>query len=108
VASRVEHELRQARRFQAEGRAGRARVCARRAAGWSVGPTYRRLTGAEPPSSAMSLLQWYASHPDTPDPLRQAARRLTVHVTQEHALPHPEDPIADAQTLIDALRPPET
>jgi hypothetical protein len=104
LASRVDRELRQAGRFRAEGRAGRSRVCARRAAGWAIGPTFRRLTGTEPPASALSLLQWYAAHPATPDRLRRAAQRLTVHVTEDHALPHPDDPLEDARALIEGLR----
>jgi hypothetical protein len=102
--NRIEHELEQAARFRAEGRPGRARVCARRAAGWAIGPTYRRSTGAEPPASAMVLLLWYATFPEAPDPLRRVAGRLTTHVTEDHALPHPEDPYDDARLLVDELR----
>jgi hypothetical protein len=102
--NRIEHELEQAARFRAEGRAGRARVCARRAAGWAIGPTYRRTTGAEPPASAIVLLLWYATFPEAPDPLRRAAGRLTTQVTEDHTLPHPEDPYDDACLLVDELR----
>jgi len=101
---RVAHELEQAVRFRAEGRLGRARVCARRAAGWAIGPTYRRSTGDPPPSSAMVLLRWYRDFAEASDSLRRAAARLTTHVTEDHTLPHPEDPIDDARQLIDALR----
>jgi hypothetical protein len=94
----------EADRFRAEGRAGRARVCARRAAGWAIGPTYRRSTGAEPPANAMTLLRWYRDFPEATESLRRAAGRLTTHVTRDHALPHPEDPVDDARTLIEALR----
>ena len=93
---RVAHELEQAVRFRAEGRLGRARVCARRAAGWAIGPTYRRSTGDPPPSSAMVLLRWYRDFAEASDSLRRAAARLTTHVTEDHTLPHPEDPIDDA------------
>ena len=101
---RVDQELEQAARFHAEGRLGRARVCARRAAGWAIGPTYRRSTGDTPPVNAMTLLRWYCDFEDAAEPLRRAAGRLTTHVTRDHALPHAEDPVDDARKLIDALR----
>ena len=101
---RVDQELEQAARFHAEGRLGRARVCARRAAGWAIGPTYRRSTGDTPPVNAMTLLRWYCDFAEAAEPLRRAAGRLTTHVTRDHALPHAEDPVDDARKLIDALR----
>jgi hypothetical protein len=102
--SQIDHELQEAARFRAEGRAGRARVCARRAAGWAIGPTYRRSTGGEPPTNAMTLLRWYRDLTAAPERLRRAADRLTTRVTRDHDLPHPEDPVEDARMLIDALR----
>ena len=101
---RVDQELEQAARFRAEGRLGRARVCARRAAGWAIGPIYRRSTGATPPVNALTLLRWYCDFAEAAEPLRRAAGRLTTHVTRDHALPHAEDPVDDARKLIDALR----
>lgn len=103
AGDRVERELHQAERFRADGQAGRARVCARRAAGWALGPVYRRQTGDEPPASALTLLRWYGDSPVAPDQLRRAARRLTTRVTHEHDLPHPEDPIDDARLLIEGI-----
>jgi hypothetical protein len=101
---RVDQEIEQAARFRAEGRLGRARVCARRAAGWAIGPTYRRSTGDAPPGSALTLLRWYRDFTGAPETLRRAAGRLTTHVTRDHALPHAQDPIDDAQMLIEAVQ----
>jgi hypothetical protein len=103
-AARIDREIEQAFRLRAEGRLGRARVCCRRAAGWAVGPLYFGLTGLRSPANAMTLLRWYRDLAGAPEPLRQAAGRLTTHVTQDHALPHPEDPVEDARALIEALR----
>lgn len=102
-AERIEQELRLAVRFRAEGNYGRARVCARRAAGWAVGPIYRLSTGDRPPANALTLLRWYRDHDRAPLPLRQAAGRLTTHVTRSHDLPYPEDPVEDAEMLVQAL-----
>jgi hypothetical protein len=52
----------------------------------------------------MTLLRWYRDLVGAPEPLRRAAGRLTTHVTHEHTLPHPEDPVEDARGLIEALR----
>jgi hypothetical protein len=104
LSERVQHELRQAERFRSEGRIGRARVCARRAAGWAIGPAYRRSTGETPPGNAMSLLRWYHDSTDAPDHLRRAAGRLTTRVTRDHGLPHPEDPVEDARMLVEGLQ----
>ena len=98
---RVDQELEQAARFHAEGRLGRARVCARRAAGWAIGPIYRRSTGDTPPLNAMTLLRWFHADPAASPELRHAAERLTVRVTEQHVLPHPEDPLADARRIIE-------
>jgi hypothetical protein len=92
---RVDQELEQAARFRAEGRFGRARVCSRRAAGWAIGPTYRRSTGELPPLNVMTLLRWYCDFAEAAEPLRRAAR-LTTHVNPEHSCTHAEDPVDDA------------
>jgi hypothetical protein len=106
LSDRVDRELLLAERFREEGRRGRARVCARRAAGWALAPLYRRITGGEPPPSVISLLRWYSAFADAPESLRQAAARLTTHVTHDHDLPHSEDPIDDARLLIEAIDAP--
>jgi hypothetical protein len=99
----IRRELSLAERARLEGREGRARVCARRAAGWSVGRFYRAEIGDIPPASALTLLRWYRDLPDAPGPLRAAAGRLTVTVDEEHRLPHADDPLEDARSLVRAL-----
>ncbi|HSR46771.1 MAG TPA: hypothetical protein VLL77_02170 [Anaerolineales bacterium] len=99
----IRRELSQAERSRRNGQEGRARVCARRAAGWTIGRFYRSTTGDDPPSSALTLLRWYRDLPEAPGPLRAAAGRLTVAVNEDHRLPHPEDPLEDARSLVRAL-----
>lgn len=102
-AHRVRRELAQAETFRQQGREGRARVCARRAAGWAVLSLYRRMVSRIAPSSVVSLLRWYSDFAPAPADLRLAARRLTVAVTSDHSLPHPEDPLDDARRIVEAL-----
>jgi hypothetical protein len=52
-------------------------------------------------------LRWFSARSELPAELREAARRLTVHVTADHVLPHPEDPLVDARTIVDNLTRPD-
>ncbi len=38
-----------------------------------------------------------------PEELREPARRLRQQVTEDHRLPHPEDPLKDAELIVDGL-----
>ena len=100
---RIEAELELARNEQAKGYEGRARVCARRAAGWAVNVYREQHLGAEPHLNAYQFLCWFQKLEDVPEDLRLAASRLTTRVTPTHELPHDEDPLEDAQAIVQAL-----
>jgi hypothetical protein len=99
---RIRAELDKASSARRRGREGLARVCARRAAGWSLADYYRERTGRAAPTSAMDLLRWFQSDADAPSDLKGAAQRLTIRVTRDHQLPHDEDPLDDARRLMNA------
>lgn len=99
----MRREMALAEKFRSQGLEGRARVCARRAAGWAVRSLYRRAEVGEPPSSVVALLRWYSSLARAPANLREAAGRLTVAVTPDHVLPHPQDPLDDARRIVNAM-----
>ncbi len=103
IAERAARELARAHEARRQGNEGRARVCARRAAGWVISAHYARQTGAEPPRSALSLLHWLQKQDDVGQEIRNAATRLTVHVTPSFELPFEEDPLIDAQCIVDAF-----
>lgn len=98
--SKIQAELRYARAAREHGKEGRARVCARRAAGWAVA-AYLSAQGPLPSQGAYSLLGWLEAHGS--EELRGPAHRLRQRVTEEHRLPHLEDPLKDAQLIIDGL-----
>ena len=98
---RIEAELAKAARARDDGREGLARVCARRAAGWALRDYYVERMGRPAPASALDLLRWLHADPSALPDLRRAAERLTVRVTEEHRLPHPEDPLSDARRIIE-------
>jgi hypothetical protein len=101
--SAIEAELLGARVSRAEGNEGRARVCARRAAGLAIGTYFERNTGENPPQSAYRLLQWFSQRDEIPEDLLRSAQRLSVRVTPDFELPHQEDPIEDALLIITAI-----
>ena len=100
---RIEAELKFARGEQAKGKEGRARVCARRAAGWAVAAYWKQHLGDEPHPNAYHLLCWFQKLEDVPQDLRLAAARLTTRVTPNHELPHDDDPLEDAQAIVHSL-----
>ena len=104
LRSRIEAELAYAALARAHGKEGRARVCARRAAGWAVGAYRNRAQGAaDPERAALSHLRWLRSQADLPQTLQQAASRLTDQVGEDHRLPQVEDPLQDARSIVEAL-----
>lgn len=103
IESAIRDEMQSAAIARREGNEGRARVCARRAAGLAIG-WYAEQHGwnlAEP--SAYKRLLWLESQVDVSEDIRQAARRLTTRVTHSHQLPHLEDPLQDAALLISSM-----
>ena len=99
----IDQEIQMAEESRQKGNEGRARVCARRAAGIAIGIYFEVMTKASAPKSAYSLLQWLSEQGQKDLEIRRAAQRLTVRVSPDHTLPHPEDPIADARLIIDGL-----
>lgn len=98
----IQQELRQAESARQSGNEGRARVCARRAAGWAVVVYRRQLGEAVDDENALRNLTWLQEvHSD--ERLQAAASRLMARVTKDHHLPHPEDPLEDARLTLSIL-----
>lgn len=103
LLERIKLELGQAELFRARGKEGRARVCARRAAGWAVAAFRQQRSGVETHPNAYHQLRWFRNLEDMPIELRKAADRLTTRVTPSHELPHWQDPLEDAEMIVQAL-----
>lgn len=99
----VEEELAQARRSRRQGKEGRARVCARRAAG-AVVQDYLRKRGVD--WGGRNVYQALLALKEIPG-LDQGARRslhwLTLRVNPDHQIPGEVDLIAEAENLIRIL-----
>ncbi len=99
----IEAELLRGEEAQAAGFAGRARVCARRAAGAAI-REFLRLRGEQlAEASAYDLLVDFADRADLPLEIRQAASRLTERVDKAFALPEEIHLLAEARRLALAL-----
>jgi hypothetical protein len=51
-------------------------------------------------SNAYRLLEWIATKQEVSSAVRDAARRLTVHINEDHRLPHAQDPLQDAELIV--------
>ena len=101
LRARIEAELQYARAARQSGKEGRARVCARRAAGWAV--SAQRANEGERPQSALQSLRALESDETAPLELRKAAGRLVVQVDEQHELPHSKDPLEDANLIVTSM-----
>jgi quercetin dioxygenase-like cupin family protein len=82
-----------------EGNEGRARVCARRAAGIVIGEYISRLEMTDLDSSAYNRLKLLTTLPDIPDQVLEIANHLLSRVDKDHNLPVDADLIAEVRWL---------
>lgn len=97
----LEQELTRAQQARAEGNEGRARVCARRAAGLAIRAYYQRRDGIQWGGDAMTQLKRLQNDEAVPEAIRAAAVRLTTVVDFDHKLPFEEDPVEDARGVVE-------
>jgi hypothetical protein len=97
----IEAELDRARLSRQEGNEGRARVCARRAAGMAARDFLTR-RGVRT-RTLYEALEALVSLPGLAPDLRQAAVHLTTRVTDSFTLPVEADLIAEAMKLCERL-----
>ena len=99
----IEAELKNAERARLNGNEGRARVCARRAAGIAARNFLSRHGVQARNGSAYETLKMLTTYPDLAPELKSAAVHLTTQVTEEFTLPGNVDLIVEAQNLIGGL-----
>ncbi len=103
--AQIQAELELAEQARERGHEGRARVCARRAAGIAVREYLQRQGRPLRTPSAYDLLRLLQAEPHLPPDLRRAAAHLTLRVNEAFKLPPDVDLIAEARTLCEALLP---
>lgn len=84
------------------GNEGRARVCARRAAGVVIGE-YLQRNDIPVPATALDRLRMLASDPDFSNEVRELAGRFLVRLTPDYQLPIEADLLVDARRLAEIL-----
>lgn len=99
----IKAELDDAGNSRKLGKEGRARVCARRAAGWAVQYYIENRLKESTSLNAYQLLHWFRSRQEIPKALREAASRLCARVTSAGVLPHPDDALQDAGVIVEAI-----
>jgi hypothetical protein len=101
--SEARRELNKAKKARLAGNEGRARVCARRAAGYIVGEYLLRRAQSDPGPSAYARLQFLLSLPDLPQKTREIAAHFVIRTTPEFTLPVEADLIDEVGQLSDKL-----
>jgi len=101
---KIEKELENARSARNAGNEGRARVCARRAAGFAIA-WMRNSNGKQVnENDSLNLLRSIETDEVVPAEVRDACKRLTAKVTADFRYPFPTDPIDDARIIIEYVK----
>lgn len=97
--SRFEGEIDLALAARQTGNEGRARVCARRAAGIIIAEYFRRQGSLFPRSSAYELLKALRSQPGISPEMQEICGHFLIRISPDHSLPVDADLIAEASWL---------
>lgn len=103
--ARIVNELAAAQAARDEDNEGKARVCARRAAGWAITEYRRRLAFDVQGVTAYSHLQWAAQHPQLDVRIKAAAEALIERIDYDHALASGADALLEARVIIQHFLP---
>ena len=96
-------EIQSALHARHAGKEGKARVCARRAAGIAVGEYFRRQGIAFQNPSAVERIKYLESLPGLSPGAQRAAALLLLRVTPDYTLPVEADLISEARLLAEEL-----
>lgn len=100
---KLDNEFDQAQLARDQRNEGKARVCARRAAGIAIREYFSRQGRSVHTSSAYDLLKMLAEEEKISPDLRRAAAYLTLRVTEEFKLPVEVDLLVEARNLCNGL-----
>jgi hypothetical protein len=96
-------EISQAVIARALGNEGKARVCARRAAGYILDEYIKQKGIQLPNSSALARLKYFGELPELAPQTKSLIDHLLLRVTREHDLPVDADLISDVRELAKQL-----
>jgi hypothetical protein len=96
----IQEELLLAKQSRSEGNEGRARVCARRAAGAAAQDYLQKVGFGDRAENAMESLRTLKNKLKLPERVEQAIDCLLLRVDLDHNLPGDVDLIYEAETVI--------
>ena len=99
---KIKMELERAYQPQQEGNEGRARVCARRAAGWAIEASLGEEGKVLDRSNAYKHIQYYASLPGHNQKVYQVLHHLTVRLAKDSPEEDAYYPIEDVDLVAEA------
>ena len=100
----IESELAKAHQARVQGLEGKARVCARRAAGWAAQAYLARLSIAVTPATAFAALQVLSTSSSFNNEFHLWLEHLTMRVDESFNLPPGIDLLTEAALLIQYLQ----
>ena len=100
---RFAREMKMAEQARAAGNEGKARVCARRAAGIVADEYLRRRGISTPAMTAYERVKLLGTWPGMPAGVAEVVAHMTTRVNEDYELPIDADLVADAQWLARAL-----
>ncbi len=100
---RFEREMKMAEQARAQGNEGKARVCARRAAGIVAEEFLQRRGIRTPHMTAYERVKLLRNWPQLPDGVSQVVDHMTTRVNERYELPIDADLVAEAQWLAQIL-----
>jgi hypothetical protein len=101
---RFEREMAVADQARSQGNEGKARVCARRAAGIVANEYMQRQGVNTPNATAYDRVRLLANWPNIPAGVSEVVEHMTTRVDMDYRLPEDVDLVADARWLAQALR----
>lgn len=96
----IQRELAVAEQSIRIGNAGRARVCARRAAGIAIAYWLQRHPERAWGTDAITRLHGLRAEESVPAAVRDAALRLTAKITEQFTPAFPTDPLEDCRIIV--------
>ena len=95
-------ELTSAYRAAAGGNLGRARVCARRAAGWAIQAHLEAQGGHPSTNNALDNIKYYAGLPDLPQKVAEVLQHLILRVVKDSEDEDSYYPLAEVDLIAEA------
>ena len=99
---KITDELTNAYQSQAAGNLGRARVCARRAAGWAIQAALEAKGGHPVTANALDNIKYYATLEELSPKVAEVLDHLTIKVVKDSFEEDSYYPLADVDLIAEA------